>query len=200
MQTRLRMLDALELPVWSAQGRLRIVIAYEDLDSGHQVKEVTNRLSQVMGPDLDIECTMWKFNFLEIAALQRMAIVDAREADIVIVANGESCELPAGVRAWIDQWLKSRADRPYALVSLKTADIESPEEDGFSPTCYLKNLARRSGVDFFSEQSRWREDQFQCAIQVVHRCERDRSAAAQGGAEHPITRRHSSWKPSASEN
>jgi hypothetical protein len=159
---------------------LRILVAYEDPESGYRAKEILERLNLMVGHDLDIRSTMWKFNVLLFPPLNSMAVGDAAEADIIIIATGPKGELPRGVQEWINHWLSNKQRRPSAMASLIADEILEEDAQAVEPpavSAYLREVCRKGNLDFISLRSQGENDIFEGAIETAPGKESGRMAA-----------------------
>jgi hypothetical protein len=124
----------------------KVVIAYEDFETGKHAKRACDFLAGKLGPDCRFSDQMWKFDVLSIPKLREIAAADASAADIVVISC-RSDELPTHVRDWLELWLACPGT-PLALVAL----FDRPPEE--SPRAralrdYLAEIARRGHMEFF---------------------------------------------------
>src|ERR1051325_8450972 len=88
--------------VRSHRNAFRVVIAYEDFDSGRRAMDVCKVLVAELGSEVQFRCSMWKFEVLRSPKLRRIAVADAVEADVIVVTTGLSGELPFEVKKGIE--------------------------------------------------------------------------------------------------
>ncbi|HLX70077.1 MAG TPA: hypothetical protein VKV04_10670 [Verrucomicrobiae bacterium] len=128
---------------------LNVVIAYEDLETGKRAMKTYDYLVEHLGDQCLFTNQMWKFDVLAVPKLRDIAAKDAVAADIIIVAAHEGNELPAEVKAWIQQWLSFNT-RASALVGLFGAEsVDTPVRD------YLASIAKRAKIEFFCQPGLW---------------------------------------------
>jgi hypothetical protein len=124
---------------------VRVIILYENLESGKQARRTYDYLVESLQGVCVLSVQLWKFNLLEDPHLRLLALQDARQADIVIVASQGPVELPEGVRSWFDSWLKPSSQR-IGLVAL----FQYPQQAA-RVRDYLREVAESGGVDFFAQ-------------------------------------------------
>jgi hypothetical protein len=127
-----------------------VVIAYEDFETGKNAKKTYDFLVEHLGDECVFSNQMWKFDVLSLPKLKEMAITDVREADIIIVSAHGDNDLSVPVKEWIEQWL---AEKPHAIALVGLFDAESYLQN-LSST-YLADVARRGGMEFFSQPGVW---------------------------------------------
>jgi hypothetical protein len=131
----------------------KVVIAYEDFETGKHAKRTYDFLVESLGRNWHFENQMWKFDVLTIPKLREIASDDAAAADIVVIScHGH--ELPAHIKAWIDSWLVE-ATKPLALVALfdgQRYDLARPRN---AVRAYLSEVARKGGMEFFAQPDEW---------------------------------------------
>jgi hypothetical protein len=127
-----------------------VVIAYEDFETGKNAKKTYDFLVEHLGNECVFSNQMWKFDVLSLPKLKEMAIGDAKEADIIIISAHGNNDLPPQVKGWIEQ---SLAEKLHAIALVGLFDSESYVQNHAS--AYLAGVARRGGMEFFSQPGVW---------------------------------------------
>ena len=127
-----------------------VVIAYEDSVTGKRAKALFDRLARGLDPSVNLVLKLWKFSVLESASLRELAISDAADAAVVVVAAANDGELPAGIKTWMRRGLAMGREGGRALVALLYRTGLSFDDCG-SIYSYLAELAAQSGMDFFAQ-------------------------------------------------
>ena len=127
----------------------RILIAYEDRETGNSARNLVRRLAARLASCCRLESDPWKFELIGHPRLKRFVARAAGEADMIIIAAKGGEELPSSVRGWLECWASRHRCDPVALVAL------SPEQDEVRvpAPAWLAHLARTAavaGADFFS--------------------------------------------------
>jgi hypothetical protein len=147
MQTR--SLPAFGSPDTEVNSALNVVIAYEDLETGKRAMKTYEYMAQQLGGDCLFANQMWKFDVLAVPRLKEIAAKDAAAAEIIIISAHEGRELPRDVKAWIELWLAHKT-QAAALVGLFGGEsVDTPVRS------YLAEIARRAGIEFFSQPGIW---------------------------------------------
>jgi len=131
----------------------RVVMVYDDFVAGKRAMETCNFLLMQLGRGVQLNSSMWKFDVLRCAKLKEMAVEDALEADVVIVANGRNCGLPPEVIDWLKCWTPTRRSGAAALVALMDYTGEDSREPARAHIT-LKHAAAKAGMDFLSQEIR----------------------------------------------
>lgn len=127
----------------TADGRLEVLIVYEDLPAGKKAKEVCDSLTRRLGKPWRMNLELLNFNSLHLTK-PNAANFD-RDLTIISCGNGK---LPKLVRDWIDSFAV-RPKTSGALVGLIGVAPWGP--DGRRTTqSFLAAAARRRGMKFFS--------------------------------------------------
>src|SRR4030095_1912252 len=79
----------------------KVVIAYEDFETGKRAKRTYDLLVENLENDCVFSNQMWKFDVLSLPKLREMATHDALTADIIMIACRGDRELPSAVQNWI---------------------------------------------------------------------------------------------------
>ncbi len=129
-----------EMPV------LRAILIYEDLDAGLRAKRFCDKIEKKLGIKCRLQDRAWRFDVLAIPEVRNTAASEAAKADLVILSNSESTELPAKVREWLDMWIWLIDQANPALIAL----FGSPRSESVPVRTQLRNVTRSKGIDFFS--------------------------------------------------
>ena len=130
------------------QPAINVVMAYEDISDGHRAMRTYNGLVGVLGGDCEFNHELWKFDALQVSELRMAAALQAREADMIMIAT-HSRTLPCSLKSWVEAWVQTRSDRPGALVALMAGSAEHLAASVPAFT-YLREAAMRARMEFFS--------------------------------------------------
>src|SRR5688500_15836019 len=130
-------------PPETRDAAIRILIAYDTIQTGKRAEAIYERLLERLGDSFEFEQQLWRFDLLEDPVLRGLAAQDAAQADIVIVATDNDSDLPIAVQQWLESALKQHVGAA-ALVAL-TRHHKPPVQP------YLEDVARRGGMDFFAQ-------------------------------------------------
>jgi len=131
------------------KASFNVVVAYEDFKTGKTAKHTYDYLIANLGEECEFNNQMWKFDVLSMPKLAAIAVHDACEADIILVAT-HGGSLPPHVRSWLDSWA-SRGTRAIALVGL--CDGEPAAAHAAYNT--LREAANRACIPFFAHPDFW---------------------------------------------
>jgi hypothetical protein len=134
------------LPAGKPKAAFKIVILYEDVETGKLAKQTYDFLVESMGSDCRFTHQIWKFEALGLPALLEVAARDAVDANMVVV-SGQSGDLPGHVLSWLETWIE-QAVHPLALVALFDPSRDTPQTQALR--AFLSSLAERGGVEFFT--------------------------------------------------
>jgi hypothetical protein len=124
-----------------------VVLVYQDFDSGTRAKEFFDRLVHDHEGRFRFLCHLWKFDLLQAPELKDQAMLEAVDADMLVIAALGKPELPRAVRDWIERWLR-RTTLSGALVAL-LAGAETGKGPVYS---YLSQLAAKGRMMFFARE------------------------------------------------
>lgn len=130
-----------------------VLIAYEDFESGTNAKRTYDYLVENLQDEFSLSNQMWKFDVLTIPKLRALAVQDALQADLVLVACHGGM-LPPDVRIWLSQWT-SQKGTAAALVALCDGDVEQTHK----LLSEFRAAAHRAGIEFFAEPDFWPGDE-----------------------------------------
>ena len=125
----------------------RVVMAYDDFAAGKRAIDTCNFLVSRLGDGIELRSSMWKFDVLRSVKLHQIAVDDAIEADVIIVANARNVGLPEEVKQWIHAWAPRKAGQAAALVALLDFTGTNTQESTLAHA-FLKEAAATAKIDF----------------------------------------------------
>jgi len=135
---------------WRETPRLVLLATFEDSVTGKRVKDFCQGLSRNLGQRCQIIEHVWLFSTFRLRELQEIAAEEASASDLVILSVHQAEDLPDEVKSWIELWLSHKGARPAVLLAL----LDPAHEEVPGPTqAYLRDVARRGGMDFLVELS-----------------------------------------------
>ena len=115
-------MDTFEPGSWRLANRLRsrlnVVIAYADLSSATLARRILYHALAVLSPEITVETSLWKFELLDSGPLQELAMQDAANAQIIIIAAEKEYGLPEGARKWVEACLTNPEVRDVGFVAV----------------------------------------------------------------------------------
>jgi hypothetical protein len=168
-----------------------VVIAYEDFVRAMRARQLSERLAAQVKPGItgiEITSKVWKFDFLRYAEFREEAARDIAGADMIIF-SAWSGRLPFHVRTWIESWQPQKRSDPAALVALLEQEEEIPGERPSVPA-YLRQIARKAGVDFFLKAGGWQQEGIPFDVDpLLHQPEHDSAVMEEvSHDDHPALR------------
>jgi len=129
--------------------RPQVLMAYEDLNMALRAMNVLALIAREAGDVVALQFAMWRFAAFDTRALREAAARQAVQADVIIVAPGNSGGgLSSSVTSWLDQWTSRRLLRPGALVAV--LDPTTGKHHATSVVGgQLQAVAALTGMDFF---------------------------------------------------
>jgi hypothetical protein len=92
---------------------------------------------------------LWRWDILKNAGLIDIAVNDAVNARLIILATRGFKDFPADTRTWIELWVPRRRARTGALVLL-VEPINSFTLGSSPQVSYLQSVAQRARMEFFA--------------------------------------------------
>lgn len=127
------------------------VIVYDDISIAKLAKEKWDFMVNALRHDFQFELRLWKFDALRFPELSDMAVKDAAQAEMIIVATKGVSEFPSEVKGWMEQWLDQKAARTDVAGMLVFLCDPPPATIGVfavSQFAYLQRTARKVSMDF----------------------------------------------------
>ncbi len=129
------------------ENDLRVVICYEDFESGVRAMDMYQRLLESGSSNCPLK--IWKIEPLGIPQLLTDAIQDAASADMIILSVRGDRPLPYEALPWLESLRNDGNGGEKAIVFLV-----DPKECGSAAAVlasgYLERLAAKSGLRFFT--------------------------------------------------
>lgn len=129
----------------------RVVMVYDDFAAGKRAMDACNFLVSRLGGGIEVRSSMWKFDVLRSAKLNQMAVDDAIEADVIIVANARNSGLPEEVKEWVNGWVPRKRGQAAALAALLDFTGENPRDSTLA-YALLKGAAATAKIDFLPQE------------------------------------------------
>jgi len=125
--------------------KLDVLLVHEDGSTGWRAERLLEQIAMNLKAKADFRVNLWSFDLLCHPALQGRAVLDAIRAHLVLLSANGCTELPATVRAVLEEWLDRRDESPCALVvSL------DPSFRASAPVLdYVQAIARQAGIEVF---------------------------------------------------
>ena len=101
---------------------------------------------------MDFSASFWNFFLFQSEVLRRQAVVEAGEADMIVVVRIRQCPLPGELKDWMAEWPLRRGTGPAALVALENLAEEGCQRDK-TGIAYMRAVADNRGLDFFCNLS-----------------------------------------------
>src|SRR5260370_31049807 len=125
-----------------------VLIMYEDFGTGERAKKGLDYVVEELGNDLEFRHSMWRLDILQDPKLNVLAAPALAEADLLIISLRGEGQLPAKIRALIDERLAQTVNHECALVALFEGSATATRSSLYA--C-LANLARQHGLAFFEQ-------------------------------------------------
>ena len=131
---------------------LRVVVAYLNSAFALRASTLLERVAREAGTPGRLICSLWEFKSLAEPALARLAVGDAKAANLIVIATQEGEALPPEVRSWLGHVLVTKQEHPRALAAVLDLDPARPEAQR-GVRSYLEEVARRSEMQFYASGS-----------------------------------------------
>ena len=126
-------------------NRVCAVAACEDSTTEARVNEFCINLARQLGTACEFNKQMWLLTELRVPRLRAIAVEDAAQADLLLIAVHHCEEPPDELQNWLEQWLAKKGNRTTLLLALL-----DPVYSGVSAglRTYLENIARKAPSEF----------------------------------------------------
>ena len=124
-----------------------VVIFYDDVSAGRRAMQTLEKANHPSVQAAELYPSLWRFDHLEVPEWQAAAVVDARQAGLIIISASREGDLPATVLESIECSRPWKAGVSGALMALLGPPGKLDEPD--SPRIRrLRNLAEKAGRSF----------------------------------------------------
>ena len=131
----------------------KVVVVYDDVPAGQHAVRMLANVFREPEDRLQLLPRFWRFDFLEDTGWFALALADATDADIIVIATSSNHGLNISVEDWIKSCLPRKRGSSAAVVALLGPEQGMDTQD--SPRLlFLKGAARKAGLDFFAPKSR----------------------------------------------
>lgn len=128
-----------------------VVIIYDEFRSGQQAVQTYQRLMLERGEPAEVQVKTWTFDLLRNRQLNKAAVEDAAEAEVIILAAA-SQEVPPQIETWFEGWRAQSDNGPASVVAI--SDSAAKEDPHLSPIeNYLRRIASSTGCNLLIEKT-----------------------------------------------
>jgi len=139
----------------SQNSDFKIVLLHDDLVSGRRGSSVLERLASQLEMDSDELVTdIWNFEALLQPEVRCRAVSKIMEANMIIISAAGHSDLPSHIKNWFENVMSLCRGQEAALVALLDWDQSKSGELPRLGVC-LRELAAKSGMDFFCNKGEW---------------------------------------------
>ena len=132
----------------------RLFIACEDQTAFAEATKVQRLVEVLCGKEINISRMLWNFSLLRQKQLREYALMEAAEAEMIIISVHANTELPPHVKCLMESLPVRSQTGQAALVTMIRQEQETWIE--FEPlVSYLRQIAESRGLDFFCNHDHW---------------------------------------------
>ena len=131
------------------ETELHVAAFYEDLTTAEWAKEIFDRIRNRMPRDMHARPSLWRFDLLDDEHWEDLAIADASDAAVIIVATRGTRSLPQRLLDCVERALIKKNPMRIGLVAV----LQHTDQIGKDslPACrQLHALSRKAKLQFFS--------------------------------------------------
>jgi hypothetical protein len=132
-----------------ANPPFHVVIAYDRADSARHAMSLVDGLAARFGGTFRIRRDLWRFDILDLPAMQGEAATSAARANLLIIAADGDEDLPAPAKRWVRDWTAATVPGNAALAA--ALQTRAPHAQEPSTTLrFLREMAHQAGQEFFA--------------------------------------------------
>ena len=135
------------------KSAFRLFIACEDHAALAQANKVQAQVAALCD-NVEVSRALWNFPLLRHQTLREHALIEAADADMIIISFRASNALPEHVTSWLETLPARAQPGQAAMVALIGAGKQAPAA-WRSQVAYLRKIADSRGLDFFCNHDTW---------------------------------------------
>jgi hypothetical protein len=128
---------------------MRVVVVYDTIDAAQHATQALARIHRQVGTATEFIPLGWSFDLLSEPEWRAIALEDALQADILMLATSRSGELPLSVIDWLGSAIAGKSgnsDAVVAFLGIGETGAQSPSPH----SRWMQSLSQSAGLDFFS--------------------------------------------------
>jgi hypothetical protein len=129
----------------------RLFITCEDQAAFFQARKVQDQVEALCGNEIEISCALWNFALLRHEQLREYAVMEAAEAEMIVISLRASSELPPHVKCWMES-LPIRAQVGQAALVTLLGPKQRTWAARHPRIAHLRQIAESRGLNFFCNQ------------------------------------------------
>lgn len=143
---------------------VKVMVIYEDLQTGLRGRSACVDLQNLWHQKPIFSDSIWHFNFLRDSLFREQAVVDACDADLIILSVHGRTALPPEIIDWLKRWTDEKENRQYIIYLLQ----DQSRESGGGPDLivgYLAHITKAAEADLCTSFNnlkflgeRWHDD------------------------------------------
>ena len=120
----------LDIPGRSSESNMKAVIIYDDLPSATKAYATLQRVGLRADVRVRWTITLWRVDIMKEATVAKNALLDARDAHLIVLAGLSAQSIPSRLRHWLEQWAAHRRipNAAVAVISDNNARLEPPKQ------------------------------------------------------------------------
>jgi hypothetical protein len=135
---------------------MKALIIYDDLTGATRAATALKRAAWRANVSADWDIKPWRTDALKLPLIADKALIEAADADLIVLAGAQAHSLPTWLEEWLRCWVIRRNIEDAALAVL---DDESGGVLVVPDAPHLSQFAERHGLSFITENQTTPEDQ-----------------------------------------
>lgn len=154
----------IKLPAQENKPVVVTLIAYQDQCAGLHARDVFEHMVRKFQTECEFRHDLINMESLSVPTIRDLALEEAMDADMIILACHDDHELDSEVRQWCESWAGSKRDQEAVVVGV----FDACPENGVGPArAYIEHLSLRGKMTFIphlSSRHHRAEDSSQAAL------------------------------------
>jgi hypothetical protein len=125
----------------------KIFVACENQAALYQARQVRDQVESLCKEEFEVSTAFWNFALFRSGSLRARAVLEAADAEVIVISLGGDNDLPEHAQAWMES-LPVRREAGQAVLVAVIAGEEEPTMRQRSQIAYLREIATSRGLEF----------------------------------------------------
>ena len=135
--------------------RMKVVVIYDSPEhAGAAIRALRRAAQSANSPSL-MDIRPWRLEILRLLPAVDLALTEATDASLIILAGHRSRSLPTWLRSWLERWAERHVAPEAALALSGDGELPTPDIREFAERHGLSLIARGAALEQHHTTERW---------------------------------------------